>query len=135
MNSLMEAFFEFIKFIPKFSPVCSSELRLACMAVSGHDSFMLLNSKENDNRKYRYRTSEHYLTHRMLSAKDRSLRRMLGYQRDEIQVYERDSVSENCFFVRLVFRMFQKRLRITRKLEVEFVARGMWSVLLTCSSR
>jgi hypothetical protein len=74
-------------------------------------------------------TSEHYLTHRMLSAKDRSLRRMLGYQRDEIQVYERDSVSENCFFVRLVFRMFQKRLRIARKLEVEFVARGMWSVL------
>jgi len=60
----------------------------------------------------------------MLSAKDRSLRRILGYQRDEVQVYERYSVGENNFFVRFVFRMFQKRLRITRKLEVEFVARG-----------
>jgi hypothetical protein len=49
-----EALLELIKFILKFSPVCSSDLRLACMAVNDHDSFVLLNLGENDNRKCRH---------------------------------------------------------------------------------
>ncbi|KAG2124550.1 hypothetical protein BD769DRAFT_876389 [Suillus cothurnatus] len=47
----------------------------------------------------------------------------------KFQVYERYSVGENNFFVRFVLRMFQERLCITRKLEVEFVARGRIWVL------
>jgi hypothetical protein len=66
----------------------------------------------------------------VLSAKDRSLRRMLGCQQDHIEVYEADDVGEDYFLVHFVFRMFQKRLRITQKLEVEFVARGMQFVIL-----
>lgn len=49
---------------------------------------------------------------------------MLGCQQDHIEVYEADDVGEDYFLVHFVFRMFQKRLRITQKLEVEFVARG-----------
>ncbi|KAG2084267.1 hypothetical protein BD769DRAFT_1682236 [Suillus cothurnatus] len=84
VNNRQEALLEFIKFIPKFSPACSSDLRLACMTVSDHNSFMLLNLGK--------------MLIRMMWAKITSL------------------------FI--VFRMFQKRLRITQKLEVEFVARG-----------
>ncbi|KAG1882340.1 hypothetical protein F4604DRAFT_1921480 [Suillus subluteus] len=112
VNNRREALLEFTKFIPKFSPACSDDLRLACMTVNDHDSFMLLNLGDNVN------------------PKDRSLRRMLGCQQDEIQVvHERDSAGENYFSVRFVFRMFQKRLRITQKLEAEFVARGRIWVL------
>ncbi|KAG1882383.1 hypothetical protein F4604DRAFT_1743749 [Suillus subluteus] len=106
-----EALLEFTKFIPNLSPVCSSDLRLACMAANDHDSFMLLNLGG------------------VVSPKDRSLMRILRCPQDDIQVYEGDDVGENCFSVRFVFRMFQKRLRITTTLEVEFVARGrIWTL-------
>ncbi|KAG1824020.1 hypothetical protein EV424DRAFT_1643865 [Suillus variegatus] len=86
------------------------------MAANDHDSFMLLHLGDND-----------------VDSKDRSLRRMLGCLPDDIQVREGDTLSvgsnENNFFVHFVFRMFQKRLRTARKLEVEFVAQGRIWVL------
>lgn len=111
VNNRREALLEFTKFIPKFSPACFSDMRLACMTVNDHDLFMLLNLGDNVN------------------PKDRSLRRMLGCPRDDIRVYEGGDVDDDYFFVRFVFRMFQKRLRITKKLDVEFVARGRIWVL------
>ncbi|KAG1901043.1 uncharacterized protein F5891DRAFT_278210 [Suillus fuscotomentosus] len=109
VNNRREALLEFVKFIPKFSRACSADLRLACMAANDHDSFMLLHLGDND-----------------VDSKDRSLRRMLGCPLDDIQVREGDTlnVGSNIFFVHFVFRMFQKRLRTARKLEVEFVAQG-----------
>ncbi|KAG2119525.1 uncharacterized protein F5147DRAFT_832247 [Suillus discolor] len=117
VNNQREALLEFVKFIPKFSPACSADLRLACMAVNDHDSYMLLHLGDND-----------------VNSKDRSLRHMLGCPQDVVQVHEGDTTlsvdsHENNFFVHFVFRMFQKRLRIARKLEVEFVAQGRIWVL------
>ncbi|KAG2109316.1 uncharacterized protein F5147DRAFT_760723 [Suillus discolor] len=116
VNNRREALLEFVKFIPKFSRACSADLRLACMAVNDHDSFMLLHLGDNE-----------------VDSKDRSSRRMLGCPRDDIQVHDGDTLSarsnENNFFVHFVFRMFQKRLRTARKLEVEFVAQGRIWVL------
>ncbi|KAG1806180.1 uncharacterized protein BJ212DRAFT_785104 [Suillus subaureus] len=113
VNNQRETLLEFTKFILKFSPACSSDLRLACMTVNDHDSFMLLNLGD------------------IVNPKDRSLRRMLRCPQDDIQVYEGDDMDQNRFFVCFVFRMFQKRLRITQKFEVEFVARGrIWALRL-----
>ncbi|KAG1788312.1 uncharacterized protein HD556DRAFT_1447910 [Suillus plorans] len=116
VNNRREALLEFVKFIPKFSRACSADLRLACMAANDHDSFMLLHLGDNE-----------------VDSKDRSLRRMLGCPRDNIQVREGDTLgvdgNENNFFVHFVFRMFQKRLRTARELEVEFVAQGRIWVL------
>ncbi|KAG2050929.1 hypothetical protein BDR06DRAFT_959689, partial [Suillus hirtellus] len=116
VNNRREALLEFVKFIPKFSRACSADLRLACMAVNDHDSFVLLHLGDNE-----------------VDSKDRSSRHMLGCPRDDIQVHGEDTLSvdgnENTFSVHFVFRMFQKRLRIARKLEVEFVAQGRIWVL------
>jgi len=54
VNKRQEALSEFIKFIPKILPASYSDLRLACMTVNDHNSFMLLNLGENVNCKYRY---------------------------------------------------------------------------------
>ncbi|KAG2067924.1 hypothetical protein BDR04DRAFT_1158556 [Suillus decipiens] len=64
-----------------------------------------------------------------VNPEDKSLRRMLGCRRDDVQVHERDGVGESYFYVHFVLRMFQKRLRITQELKVEFVARGRIWVL------
>ncbi|KAG1803837.1 uncharacterized protein HD556DRAFT_1330598 [Suillus plorans] len=131
INNRREALWEFTKFISKFSPACSSDLRLACMIVNDHDLFMQL--KLGDN----------------VDPEDGSLRRMLSCPRDEIkvsrhgsseancppddlQVHEGHGMGENYFFARFVFRMFQKRLRIRQKLAVEFVAQGRIWVLRFC---
>ncbi|KAG1901028.1 uncharacterized protein F5891DRAFT_1188144 [Suillus fuscotomentosus] len=113
VNHWREVLLEFVKFIPKFSRACSADLRLVCVTASDHDSFMLLNLGDN------------------FDSKDKSLRRMLGCPRDDIQVYEWDTAdrSKNHFYVHIVCRMFQKRLRIARKVEVEFVAQGRIWVL------
>ncbi|KAG2146908.1 uncharacterized protein EDB93DRAFT_1148010 [Suillus bovinus] len=112
INNGREALLEFVRFIPKFSHACSSDLRLACMAVNDNDSFMLLHLGD-------------------INAKDTSLRGILGCPQDDIQVHEVDWAghNENKFFVHFVFRMFQKRLRIAKKLEAEFVAQGRIWVL------
>ncbi|KAG1799540.1 hypothetical protein EV424DRAFT_1546000 [Suillus variegatus] len=116
VNNQREALLEFVKFIPKFSRACSADLRLACMAANDHDSFMLLHLGDNE-----------------VDSTDRSSRHMLGCPRDDIQVHGGDTLSvdsnENTFSVHFVFRMFQKRLRIARKLEAEFVAQGRIWVL------
>ncbi|KAG1831730.1 hypothetical protein EV424DRAFT_1533992 [Suillus variegatus] len=123
VNNRREALWEFTKFISKFSPACSSDLHLACMIVNDYDLFMQL--KLGDN----------------VDPEDESLRCMLNCPRDEInvswhgsskvncppddlQVHEGHGMGENYFFVRFVFRMFQKHLRIRQKLAVEFVAQG-----------
>ncbi|KAG1738261.1 hypothetical protein EDB19DRAFT_1829233 [Suillus lakei] len=62
------------------------------------------------------------LNHRVASAQDASLRRVLNCSRDEIQVYEGGGgLDDNHFTACFLFRMFQKHLRITQKLDVEFV--------------
>lgn len=111
VNNRREALLEFIKFIPEFSPACSSDLRLACMIVNDHDLFMLLNLGDNVN------------------PDDRSSRRMLGCPRDDVQVHEGGGIGKSYFVVYFFFRMFQKRLRIAQELGVEFVARGRVWVL------
>lgn len=153
VNNRREALWEFTKFISKFSPACSSDLHLACMIVNDYDLFMQLKLGDNVDRKCMVHNVLRvcYLTHHVLSAEDESLRCMLNCPRDEInvswhgsskvncppddlQVHEGHGMGENYFFVRFVFRMFQKRLCIRQKLAVEFVAQGVWSVILTCSS-
>ncbi|KAG1905618.1 uncharacterized protein F5891DRAFT_619271 [Suillus fuscotomentosus] len=131
VNNRREALWEFTKFISKFSPACSSDLRLACMIVNDHDLFMQL--KLGDN----------------VDPEGGSLRHMLSCPRDEInvsrhgssevncpsddlQVHEGHGMGENYFFARFVFRMFQKCLRIRQKLAVEFVAQGHIWVLCFC---
>ncbi|KAG2369571.1 hypothetical protein BDR07DRAFT_1371140 [Suillus spraguei] len=82
VNNRREALSAFINFIPKLSPACSSDLRLACV---------MLDLSEELNR----------------------------CPPDEIQVQE---LGDGRFVACFRFRMFQKRLRITRKIGVEFVA-------------
>ncbi|KAG2355212.1 hypothetical protein BDR07DRAFT_1426914 [Suillus spraguei] len=96
LNNRREAFLELSKFIPEFLPACSSDLRLACMIANDHDLFMLLNLGDKFN------------------LEDRSSRCMLGCPRDDVQVHEADGVGKSHFSVHFVFRMFQKRLRITK---------------------
>jgi hypothetical protein len=42
INNWREALWVFMNFIPKLSPACSSDLRLACIMVSNHKLFMQL---------------------------------------------------------------------------------------------
>ncbi|KAG2073274.1 hypothetical protein BDR04DRAFT_347774 [Suillus decipiens] len=52
MNRRREAISVFSVFIPRFSPVCSSDVRLACMSISDHVVFAQLNSAHVINRKW-----------------------------------------------------------------------------------
>ncbi|KAG2369572.1 hypothetical protein BDR07DRAFT_527594 [Suillus spraguei] len=101
VNNRREALWKFINFIPKLSRACSSDLRLACMMVSDHTLFTQLDLSEK------------------ISPKDDSLRRFLGCPPDEIQVQE---LGDGRFIACFRFRIFQKRLRITQKMGLEFVA-------------
>ncbi|KAG2121752.1 hypothetical protein DEU56DRAFT_904600 [Suillus clintonianus] len=106
VNNRREALWAFIKFISKFSPACSSELRLACMAVNDHVLFTQLNLSSS------------------MSPKEESLRRFLGCPPDDIEV---KALGDNCFIASFRFRMFQKRLRTAQELSAEFVAgRRIW---------
>ena len=69
------------------------------------------------------------------APKDEPLRCSLGCPPDEVRVHEGDEPDQ--FVVRIRIRMFQKRLRITQDVGVEFIARGMWSMSLglSCPSR
>jgi hypothetical protein len=51
MNNRREALLALSGYISKFSPICSSDLRLACMATSNHALFMQLNLKRRVGRK------------------------------------------------------------------------------------
>ncbi|KAG2109760.1 hypothetical protein DEU56DRAFT_939021 [Suillus clintonianus] len=103
-----EVLWVFTKFISEFSPACSSDLRLACMTMNDNDLFMQLNLGDNVN------------------PKDKSLRRILGCPRDEIQVFQHELVeNRRIVYFKLVFKMFQTRLRIMQELAVEFIAQGM----------
>jgi hypothetical protein len=51
VNNRGEALAAFSAFIPKFSSVCTSGLRLACMFTSNHALFMQLNLGRVINRK------------------------------------------------------------------------------------
>ncbi|KAG2123241.1 hypothetical protein DEU56DRAFT_925145 [Suillus clintonianus] len=125
INNRRDVLWAFDKFISQYSPVAFADLRIACMAVSDHDLFMQMDLGDDVN------------------PKDKSLRRMLGCPRDEINVFHHglseldsppdylkgDELDENHFIASFSFKMFQKRLRITRNLAVEFVARGRIWVL------
>ncbi|KAG2353163.1 hypothetical protein BDR07DRAFT_1615108, partial [Suillus spraguei] len=105
VNHRREAVSEFAAFITRFSSVCSSDVRLACMSISDHAVFSQLNSA------------------RVINPKDESLRRFLNCPPDEVQVQDTvDRQFTSRFIARFHIRMFQKRLRVTRKLDIEFVA-------------
>ncbi|KAG1800716.1 hypothetical protein EV424DRAFT_1647959 [Suillus variegatus] len=96
----------FVKFIDrfKFSPECSSDLRLACMRTSNHTLFSDL-KLQNTN------------------AKNESLGLFLGCQPDKVTVVD-DGGDNYQFVASFVIEKFQKRLCTTRELNYEFVARG-----------
>jgi hypothetical protein len=54
-------------------------------------------------------------------------RRILGYARGEIEVYE---LSRNEFTASVRVMMFQKRIRITQKVGTEFITKGMCPFIL-----
>ncbi|KAG1750525.1 uncharacterized protein EDB91DRAFT_1244106 [Suillus paluster] len=89
VNDRREAFSAFIAFIPRFSSVCASDLRLACMATNDQALFAHLNLGN------------------FQSLKDEPLRRSLGCPPDEVQVYEGNE--PNKFVACIRIRMFQKR--------------------------
>ncbi|KAG1807592.1 hypothetical protein EV424DRAFT_1427333 [Suillus variegatus] len=107
VNNQREVVVAFAAFISECSPACSSELRLACMATSDHASFTQLKLANVD-------------------AKGEVLRRSLGCPPDEIEVHEVTGGMGNDheFVVSFCIRKFQTRLRITHKLNYEFVADG-----------
>ncbi|KAG1807579.1 hypothetical protein EV424DRAFT_1647018 [Suillus variegatus] len=101
----IEVFSAFIGFISKISSECSSDLRLACMQTSDHALFLKLNLQNT-------------------TAEDESLRRFLGCPPDEIEVHHGGELDDHQFVASFRIRMFQKRLRTTRELNYDFVARG-----------
>ncbi|KAG1866650.1 hypothetical protein DFJ58DRAFT_698876 [Suillus subalutaceus] len=105
VNKRQEAFSAFAVFITKFSPVCSSDLRLACVATHNQALFVQLGLGYND-------------------PKDEPLRRSLGCPPDDVQVHEGDGLGENQFIACIHIRMFRKRLHITQDLGIEFIAGG-----------
>lgn len=105
VNKRQEAFSAFAVFITKFSSVCSSDLRLACVATHNQALFAQLGLGYSN-------------------SKDEPLRRSLGCPPDDVQVHEGDGPGENQFIACIRIRMFRKRLHITRDLGIEFVAGG-----------
>lgn len=105
VNKRQEALSAFAVFITKFSSICSSDLRLACMATHDQALFAQLGLGYSD-------------------SKDEPLRRSLGCSPDDVQVHEGDGLGENQFIACIRIRMFRKRLHITQDLGVEFVAGG-----------
>ncbi|KAG1836005.1 hypothetical protein DFJ58DRAFT_749959 [Suillus subalutaceus] len=106
VNNKREVLSAFAAFISECSPACSSELRLACILASDHASFTQLKLANIDD-------------------KGEALRRSLGCPPDELEVHETGRVDGDYQFAASVrIRMFQKRLRITHKLNYEFVAGG-----------
>ncbi|KAG1897698.1 uncharacterized protein F5891DRAFT_1279930 [Suillus fuscotomentosus] len=89
----------------KFSPECSSDLRLACMRTSNHTLFSDL-KLQNTN------------------AKNESLRLFLGCQPDKVTDPVDNGGDNHQFIVSFDIEKFQKRLCTTRELNYEFVARG-----------
>lgn len=105
VNKRREALSAFAVFITKFSSICSSDLRFACMATHDQALFAQLGLGYSD-------------------AKDEPLRRSLGCSPDDVQVHEGDGLGENQFIACIRIRMFRRRLHITQDLGVEFVAGG-----------
>ncbi|KAG0693285.1 hypothetical protein DFH29DRAFT_816456, partial [Suillus ampliporus] len=108
-----------------------SDLRPACMTTSDHGLFTQLNLGRVINRKCFVMLPERsFIVHQ--SAKDESLRLFRCCPPDEIEVRnEGDGLSKNKFITCLRIWIFQKRLRITESLGIEFVARDVWHISLS----
>ncbi|KAG1872465.1 hypothetical protein DFJ58DRAFT_722402 [Suillus subalutaceus] len=93
VNHGREVFSALAAFIPRFTPVCSSDLRQACIAISDHELFTQLKLED------------------VFNPKDESLRRFLGCPPDEVQVYSvaGHTPKKNEFVACFSIRMFQKR--------------------------
>ncbi|KAG2134309.1 hypothetical protein BD769DRAFT_1774377 [Suillus cothurnatus] len=102
-----EAFSVLATFIPKFTRVCFSDLRLACIFINDHELFTQLK-----------------LGH-VINPKDESLRRCPP---DEVQVYyiAWHTPKKNEFLACFRIRMLQKRLGAnpTQELDIESIAGG-----------
>ncbi|KAG2134301.1 hypothetical protein BD769DRAFT_479731 [Suillus cothurnatus] len=121
VNHRRETFSTLATFIPQFTPVCSSDLRLACIATSDHELFTQLN-----------------LGH-VINPEDESLRKFLGCPPDEVQVHSvtGHTPHKNEFVASFRIRMFQKRLHAnpTQTLGIEFIAKGHTWLLRFCIAR
>ncbi|KAG2360504.1 hypothetical protein BDR07DRAFT_1461968 [Suillus spraguei] len=111
VNDRREVFAALSKFTPKLSSICSSDLRLACMITNDQPLFTQLNLG-------------------ITNSEDGPLRRSLGCPSDEVQVDSGDGLGKNQFVAHFRIKKFQKRIRITYDVNIEFVARGrIWSLL------
>lgn len=114
VNNRGEALAAFSAFIPKFSSVCTSGLRLACMFTSNHALFMQLNLG------------------RVINPKDDSLRHFLHCPPDEVEVHNTGNGLRHIQFVACFgIKMFKKRMLMTQELSVEFVAESTDHVFLS----
>ncbi|KAG2143662.1 hypothetical protein DEU56DRAFT_854561 [Suillus clintonianus] len=105
VNDRREAFSALSGFTPKFSSACSSDLRLACTTASDQALFVQLNLG-------------------YMNFKDEPIKRCLGCPADDVQVDSGDGLDQNQFVAHFLIRKFQKRLRTTQSVDVEFVAAG-----------
>ncbi|KAG1885090.1 hypothetical protein F4604DRAFT_1729659 [Suillus subluteus] len=121
VNHGREAFSALATFVPQFTPVCSSDLRLACIATRDHELFTQLK-----------------LGH-VVNPEDESLRRFLGCPPDEVQVQSvaGHTPNKNEFVACFCIRMFQKRLRAnpTQELGIEFIAGGHTWLMRSCMKK
>ncbi|KAG1872466.1 hypothetical protein DFJ58DRAFT_761747 [Suillus subalutaceus] len=110
VNHGREAFSALATFVPQFTPVCSSGLRLACIATRDHELFTQLK-----------------LGH-VVNPEDESLRRFLGCPPDEVQVQSVAGHTPN---------KNEKRLRanLTQELGIEFIAGGHTWLLMSCMKK
>ncbi|KAG1880982.1 hypothetical protein F4604DRAFT_1651406 [Suillus subluteus] len=124
VNNLREVLWAFVKYISHYSSSCFYDVRLACMTVNDHALFMQLDFGDDTFHK---RWERDKVDAPLLE--DESFRRFLGCPPDDIQVHEGDGLGEHQFVACFRFRMFQKRLRITPTLSVQFIAAGRSWVL------
>ncbi|KAJ8597048.1 hypothetical protein M405DRAFT_887063 [Rhizopogon salebrosus TDB-379] len=108
MNNRRETLLALSGYISKISPVCSSDLRLACMATSNQALFMQLNLS------------------RSIGPDDEFSLRSLNCPPDEIEVHQgyHDKSYKHQFVTLIRFHMCQKRLRTIQNMSVEFVVGG-----------
>jgi len=127
LSGRLEVLWAFIKFISRWSYICASDLRLACMATNNHALFIQLNLRRNIGRTSKSVLQESIHIKSYLSADDTPLRRSLGYPPDDVKVQleEGDGLNGHRFVVLFRFKMFQKRLCILRDVSAEFIAARM----------
>ncbi|KAH9833991.1 uncharacterized protein C8Q71DRAFT_680550, partial [Rhodofomes roseus] len=109
-NSQTDVLGAFLTFGAPISPPTLSEIRLACLQKADQTLFQQL---------------RHSSSFAPLSGKDDML---LSSSSARDEVYVEDIASEDAFAVRFRIPMFQQRLRVSKCINLEFIARGrLWA--------